>query len=587
VIPLADALAAAHERGIVHRDLKPANVMATREGRVKVLDFGLAKAIGVGGESALQATAAPTVGTPLSSVGQVMGTVPYMAPEQIRGDAVDARTDLFAFGVLAYELVTGRRPFVGATVADVSSAILRDAPTPVLSMRDDLPADLGRIIGRCLEKDPERRFQTAKDVRNELELVRRALESGPVAADALTVPGFRGRPAIAVLPFENLSGDPEQEFFADGLAEDLITRLSLWREFPVIAHGSSSGYRGKSIDVRQVSSELGVRYLVRGSVRKAGNRVRIAVQLIDAPTGQNVWSQAYDRELTDVFAVQDEISEAIAPSLVLDLHRAERARVQQRAPENLEAWELYQRALASFYRFTRENFAQNRALLERATALDPRFSTAWARLAEVGVWEVLFGWTEDAERTIADALAHARRAVDLDPRDAEAHAELAYALMTAGDGYAALEETRRGMELNPSHSTVMLFHAYMSHMTGQSAEEAITLVQRAMRLSPRGPLEWLFYDVLAGAYFNAGRFEEGLAAGKRLVALWPGYYFGDLWSAMNAVELGRMDEARAAIADARRNLPGVSIAHVRRVFGATDPDVDRRMLGALQRAGLD
>ncbi len=594
-IAVSDALVAAHEKGIVHRDLKPANVMLTREGRVKVLDFGLAKLVEA--DAGPAATRAGTLTSPLSGEGQVMGTVPYMAPEQLRAGAVDARTDLFALGVLLYELSTGKRPFEGATLADVTSSILRDIPPPLGSVRAEVPGDLDRIIGRCLEKDPDRRVQTAKDVRNELDLVRRALASGPITAGTPTVPGFGGRPAIAVMPFDNRSGDSEQDYFAEGLAEDLITRLALWRSFPVIARQSSFAFKGKRADLKQVAAELGVRYLVQGSVRKSGDRVRISAQLVDAATGQQVWAQTYDRVLTDIFAAQDEISEAIAASLVADLNRAEHAlvtgstlvtlghaHVQHRA--DLEAWGHYQRALAFFYRFTREDFSQARALLERAVELDPQFSTAWARLAETGMWEIIYGWTDDPEQTIERALAQARRAVALDPRDAEAHAELAFVLMTAGEGYAAIEEARRGTELNPSHPWALLIRAYVWHMTGNPPEESIELVMRAMRLSPRDPAEWLFYDVLGGAYFNAGRFAEGLTAGRRLVSLWPGYYFGHLWCAMNSMELGHSESAEASIREARRVLPEVTLEMVRRVLGAMAPDVDRRMMGALQRAGL-
>jgi len=405
--------------------------------------------------------------------------------------------------------------------------------------------------------------------------------------ETIAASGFEGRPAIAVLPFDNRSSDPEQEYFADGLAEDLITRLSLWRSFPVIARNSSFVYKGKAVDVKKVSADLGVRYVVEGSVRKAGNQVRIAAQLIDASTGQHVWAKTYDRELTDVFAVQDEISGAIAASLVGDLQRAEHQRAQRRAPENLEAWGLYQRALPLLYRFTREDSNQARALLERATALDPQFSTALARLAELGVWEFIFAWTDSPQQTLDGAVAQARRAVDLDPTDAEARSELAFALMTAGFGDAALEAALHGLDLNPCLPFALIVEGYLRNLSGNPPEESIELMERAMRLSPHDPAEFLFFDVLSAAYMNAGRYAEGLAAGRRLVALLPSYYWGYLWSAMNAVGLGRHEEARAMIRDARQVHPGLSLALARQALGAMAPDVERRFTEALRQAGLE
>ncbi|MGH9601592.1 MAG: hypothetical protein ACRD24_04295, partial [Terriglobales bacterium] len=415
----------------------------------------------------------------------------------------------------------------------------------------------------------------------------KAAPAPAAAADVATIPGFGGRPAIAVLPFDNLSGDSEQEYFADGLAEDLITRLSLWRAFPVIARNSSFVYKGKAVNVKKVSADLGVRYVVEGSVRKAGNQVRIAAQLIDATTGQHVWAKTYDRALTDVFAVQDEISEAIATPLASDLQRAEHERAQHRAPENLEAWGLYQRALPPLHRFTREDSAQARALLERAVTLDPQFSTALARLAEVGLWEVVNTWTDSPVRTLEVAVAQARRAVALDPRDAEAQTFLAFALITAGDSTGALEAARHAADLNPSLPLALAFLAYLLHMTGHPPQESIDLVQRAMRLSPHDPMEWIFYDALGGAYWNAGRYEDGLAVSRRLIAILPSYYFGYLWSALNAVGLGQIEAARDFIRQARQVQPALSLALVRRGLGAMATDVDRRMAAAWQEAGLE
>ncbi|HSA92661.1 MAG TPA: protein kinase, partial [Terriglobales bacterium] len=550
-------------------------------------DFGLAKE-----HHAANPTDATLTSAGDTAAGVVLGTVPYMSPEQIAGRPLDHRTDIFSLGVVLHEMATGRRPFAGTSSAELASAILRDIPPPVTESRANLPGDLARIIRRCLEKDPRHRIQTARDVGNEFrELARQTSQAVPAAAPAATdagaIPGFGGRPAIAVLPFDNLSGDPEQEYFADGLAEDLITRLSLWRSFPVIARNSTFVYKGKAVDVKKVAADLGVRYLVEGSVRKAGNRVRIVAQLIDAATGQHVWAATYDRELTDVFAVQDEISAAIAASLVGDLQRAEYAIAERRAPENLEAWGLYQRALPLIYRFTREDSGLARALLERATALDTHFSTALARLAELGVWDFIFSWTDSPQQTLDAAVAHARRAVDLDPRDAQAQAQLAFALMTAGFGDEALEAAGRALDLNPSMPPALIVYAYLRHMTGHPPEESIELIQRAMRLSPHDPAEFLFYDVLSGAYLNAGRHVEGLAAGRRLVALSPSYYWGYLWCAMNAVGLGQLDEARAMVREARRILPGLSLALVRQSLGAMAPEVDHRFANALRQAGVE
>jgi TolB-like protein len=290
---------------------------------------------------------------------------------------------------------------------DAARAALRTQP----ASEGDFARSARELLGKWL--DP----QLVEHVMDGLQKAERAAPAAG-AGERTPIPGFGGRPALAVLPFENLSGDPEQQYFADGLAEDLITRLSRWRSFPVIARNSSFVHRGNAIDVKQVGADLGARYVVEGSVRKANSRVRISAQLIDTNTAQHVWARTYDRELTDVLEVQDELSEALAASLAGGLERAETARARRRPSDSLAAWDLYQRALPLAQSFTREGALEARALLERAILLDPQFSAAFARLASVGVWEVLYSWTDDPDRTLAAAITQARRATALDPDDA-------------------------------------------------------------------------------------------------------------------------------------------------------------------------
>jgi adenylate cyclase len=394
------------------------------------------------------------------------------------------------------------------------------------------------------------------------------------------------RPAIAVLPFDNLSSDPEQAFFADGLAEDLITRLSSWRAFPVIARNSSFQYRGGDADLKLVSAALGARYIVEGSVQRAGDRIRVTAQLIDASSGENVWADSYDGEVTDVFALQDEINSMIAASLVSDLNRAEAERAQQRGTENLKAWSLYQLGLQRADRFTREDFAAARELLISASERDPRFATPLAQLTFVNLWEVVLGWNEEPVETITASLEVARRAVSLDPRDPSAQAALAWAYVMAGDIINGLDAARLAVELNPSMPEAVGWLSWTLLMAGD-AEGCIAAAERAQRLDPLGAISSIIYDNLSQAYWQLGNYEAGLGAARRLLAELPDYFLGHVDVAMNAVELGRLDEARAAIAEARRAQPDLSLEFVQGVYGVARPEIDARRNAALRQAGLE
>jgi adenylate cyclase len=412
------------------------------------------------------------------------------------------------------------------------------------------------------------------------------VDDAPLAAkDPVGVPDFGGRPAIAVLPFDNLSPDADQAFFADGLAEDLITRLASWRAFPVIARNSSFRYRGGNLDLRRVGAELGARYLVEGSVRRLGDRIRVTAQLIDAASAEHVWAKSYDRSVADVFALQDEIGSTIAASLVGDLTRAEGERARQQGTENLEAWSYYQLGLQHADLYTTEDWLEAARLFERAVELDPRFATALARLA-LANWLTVSGDGSVATAEQVDAaLATARRAVELDPRDPVAYVALAAVYLTAGDPKNAVDAIRKAVDLNPSMPEAWIWFGWAQLLAGDP-EACIAATERAQELNPQGPMVWI-YDSLALANWETGRYAAALEAGRRLVALQPTYFTGYLYVAMSAVSLGNLDEAHAAITAGRRVRPDLSVELMQNYLAVSRPEADARRNAALRKAGLE
>jgi TolB-like protein/Tfp pilus assembly protein PilF len=493
-VPLVDALCAAHERGITHRDLKPANIMITPEGRVKVLDFGLAKQ--QAGRQ-LERTGVETQG--LTQEGTILGTVPYMSPEQLQGRAADQRSDVFSLGVIFYQLLTGKLPFVGESSADVISAILRDTPRPVTEIKVDLPNHLGRIVKRCLGKDSSERYQTTRDLLNELK------ELGRESASAER----RETNSIAVLPFANMSPDPEQEYFCEGIAEELINGLGRLQNLRVASRTSAFLFKGSQHDIREIGERLNVDKVVEGSVRKAGNQLRITVQLINVSDGYRLWSERYDRKMEDIFTIQDEIAESIVRALEVTLSPKERRAIQNVATRDVQAYDFYLRGRKYFYEFDRRNWTLARQMFERAIQLDPSYALAYAGIADC--WSFLFTYSGASERERQLAEEASAKALELDPDLPEAHASRGMVLSLSNQNDQASAAFERAIQLNPKLYDAYYFWARASVSQGLF-ERAAELYEKAIEVRPE---DYQARLLLPQVYRTLGRAEDAKEAHRR------------------------------------------------------------------------
>jgi serine/threonine-protein kinase len=503
---VVDALDAAHTKGILHRDLKPANILLTSTG-TKLLDFGLAK---VTSESADGATG--------TIAGTVLGTAAYMSPEQAQGMPADARSDVFSLGAVLYELLSGRRVFERGSLLDTLNAVVRDEPPPLESPAAD-------VVKRCLAKQPSQRFQSMADVKA-------ALHQLQTKASAHT----QATPSIAVLPFANMSRDPDDEYFSDGLAEEIINALAQVPELKVIARTSAFAFKGKHEDIRRIADALGVTNILEGSVRRAGSRVRVTAQLIHAADGSHLWSQRYDREMSDIFAVQDEIAAAIAAALKLKLVPASARRMP-----SLPAYEAYLKYRSYQWQFTPEAAERSRECLEKALALDPEFALPYVGLADYHLALSAVGGMPATE-AMPRARELAQRALEIDPELPEAHAMLG---IVAGHYDYDWREAERRFQLavmrEPLSPHLRQWYATFFLNSVGRADEALAQVVRINQEDPLGQI----WHLMRGNILGLEHADEAYAAVRRSVELDPQFWLG--W-----VHLAILCALRGEHADAMR-----------------------------------
>lgn len=548
-VQLAEGLAAAHEHGVIHRDLKPSNLRLSSDGRLKILDFGLAK---------LRLPATPSAATEsMTETQAIAGTLPYMAPEQLLGGEVDARTDIHAAGCVLYEMATGRGPFSGVPRSQLIGAILSRPPWPPGALPARLSPELEWIILKCLEREPANRYQAANELAVDLHRLERqtehiseAVHAGAgrrlagwskrwrlliaalvlASAAGLVLPNLRqwggtySEPvprfqALAVLPLVDLSGDPAREYFADGITEELITQLGKVTSARVISRQSVMQFKGTKVPLAEIAQKLRVDAVVEGSVLQSGNRVRVTARLVDAAADQPVWAEEYDRDLRDVLSLQDEVTRAIASAIKINIGPREQARLSRPREINPEAYEAYLKGRFQWYKISKQGLEDANRYFQLALQKDPNYALAYAGLADVWMMRADSGYAAPSE-TLPKAKAAALRALELDPTLSEAHVSLGNIEGPYERNWnAAGQDFRRAIELNPSSADAHFMYAdYLISL--RRNQEWQSEIQQAMNLDPMNFFLRCFYG---WHLVYLGRYDEAIDLMQKVVASQPNF----------------------------------------------------------------
>lgn len=524
-VALADGLAAAHSKGITHRDLKPENVFLTSDGRVKILDFGLAK---------VHTPRAADDAQTMTQTGMVLGTVGYMSPEQVRGEPVRATSDIFALGCVLYEMIAGRRAFSGTTAQETLSAILRDEPADLVASGKAIPQDLARVVAHCLEKHQGERFQSARDLAFALKAVATGGSQGRPASDAID--------SIVVLPFANASRDPEVDYLCDGITETIINSLTRLPGLRVTPRSTAFRYKGQDVDPQSIGRELGARAVLTGRIVQRGETLVVGTELIDVARQSQLWGERFNRKIADLLAVEEEIAGKISESLRGKLTGEDKKRLARRSTEDSEAYQLYLKGRHAVNRRTLNSLQQGLRYFEQAIEKDPEYALAYSGVSDSYVLLIFLGATRGRD-TWAKAREAAARAVAIDDSLAEGHTSLgSVRAYLEGDWAEAEREFRRAIEVNPRYWQAHTWFATLVLAPFGRYDEAIAEIRKGLDLEPLSPTA---NHHVAMAFLQLQRPDRVIEYARTTLELDPNFVLARVWLGMGYESQRRYDEAIA------------------------------------------